>query len=253
MLTLELKDIRFFTYEFICSFFAGYVNYAAIISSRHHDTSFFYLCSSLSLLSITVLIITFENVCLAHFNPSVTIADFIMRYFLFGHVHIYELIFILISQFLGFIIAALVIKGLYSDSFDVIIELKENRFLNTFGEKVILFEFLISFTSIIIGLKARRKSIFAPLIIGLYAVSVGIYSDTASMRTFNPASALGSAIIYGSESPFEVIILILMELVAAVLGAFFYLLLFKGIEDTNKDEEKCFSFIYKNEKNGNLI
>ncbi|KAF7702703.1 Aquaporin PIP2-1 [Cucumispora dikerogammari] len=244
MLNIEAVDFRFYICEFICSFLAGYINYAATVSSRYYDIDFFYLCASLSLLSITVLIIAFESVCLAHFNPSVTIADFIVRYFLYGHVHLYEFFFIITAQFAGFIVAASIVRAFYNDSFDEIIELKETRFFNTFGNSVILFGFIISFTSVLIGLKARRKSIVAPLIIGFYAVSVGIYSDTASMRTFNPASAVGSAIIYGSHSPWEVMILIFFEFLAGVSAAFFYLLLFKGYEETNADEEACLNYVY---------
>ncbi|KAM0686483.1 hypothetical protein COBT_002291, partial [Conglomerata obtusa] len=110
-LSANWKLIQSFFAEACASFIFGFAVYSAQISSTLTDQSAAPVIVGLAVaLSAIAIIYTFSDVAPAHFNPAITAAAIVYR-----KLSIVKGLLFIVSQLLGFMVAAAVVLGCYPD------------------------------------------------------------------------------------------------------------------------------------------
>lgn len=227
MLTIHWRRIKFYLGEFISSFIFGFIIFLTAICAKHNYSYFnLVLGSCIASTSTIVLIIALEDMCLVHFNPAYSFSEFILKRYLCQPFDFSILIFMIILQFLGFAVSAWVIKYIfcYCDM-EVMRKILPRKILR--GKmNLYLFELILSIMNSIVALRSRRRYIISPVIVGVMVAGTAVSSDTPTLKTFNPGTALGSKILFNSQE--NVIESIIAEFVGGAVGTFVYIVLFYG-------------------------
>lgn len=108
-LTIQYSRIQTYFAEFACSFLFGFVVYSAILVTTLLEIEAAPILIGLAIALVSVAIIwCFMDVTIAHFNPAITFAAVV-----FCKIPIIKGILYIISQGLGFMLAAVVVLGCF--------------------------------------------------------------------------------------------------------------------------------------------
>ena len=117
--SFQFSKIQTYFAEFVCSFIFGFTVYAAITLTTLKEMEAAQILIGMSIALVSVAIIwAFMDITVAHFNPAITFATII-----FCKVPIIKGIFYMIAQFLGFMLAAIVIVGSFPGDWRAIMDI----------------------------------------------------------------------------------------------------------------------------------
>lgn len=188
--------------ELVCSFIFGYAVYAAILNNKSIDFASTDLYIPLAVgFSGIVVIYTFLDHTVCHFNPAITLSAILT----FKIPIIAGLLYI-IAQEIGFILAACMAKANFSLSWDTTMELISPRRVDPNLSNSALFFTEFTLTAILVfsafenGINSRRnpefslygdkpqidRSIVVPLTIGLTLGFLALLAASTSGGAFNP-------------------------------------------------------------------
>lgn len=181
-------------------------------------------------LSIVAMAYSIGTVSGCHINPAVSLAMFISKK-LDGK----DFVGYVVSQCLGAIVAALMLKTIGSMCDPIITGLGTNGFgsasyLGLSMTGAIIVEIILTFIFLmaILGVTSSEKtSNVAGLVIGLTLAFVHIIGIPLTGTSVNPARSLGPALIAGGEALSQVWVFIAAPLVGAALAAFVWMYLTK--------------------------
>ena len=164
--------------EFLGSFFLlnAIVGSGIMATQLTDDVALQLLINALStVLMLSVLISAFQNVSGAHFNPIVSIYEFIKK-----DIELKQFIFFLLAQFSGAIVGTISANLMFNSSLS---QISSN---DRFNSGSFMGEILATFGLImVISLKASKASILVPAWIG------SAYFFTSSTSFANPAVTIG--------------------------------------------------------------
>jgi aquaporin NIP len=165
-------------------------------------------------LIITVVIAATGHISGAHFNPAVTIAFAVTRYFPWR-----EVIYYIVAQCLGAVLGALTLRLLIGDVAALGATLPSGRVEQSFGLEVLLSAVLMF---VIISVATDAKALGAPaaLAIGFTVALDALWGGPISGASMNPARSFGPAMIAGIWT--DQWIYWIAPIVGAVLGALGY-------------------------------
>ncbi|MEF9916226.1 MAG: MIP family channel protein [Lachnospiraceae bacterium] len=191
-------------------------------------------------LSIVAMAYSIGNISGCHINPAVSLAMLISK-----KLSVKDFIGYVISQCLGAIVAAGILKLIGSMCSPVITGLGTNGFgdasyvgLSMIGaiavEVILTFVFLLA----ILGVTSSPKTAnVAGLVIGLTLAFVHIIGIPLTGTSVNPARSLGPALFAGGQALSQVWVFIIAPLVGAALAAFVWM--FLTSEKSNETSEQA--------------
>ncbi|ORD97349.1 AQP [Hepatospora eriocheir] len=235
---LTKKSQSYFA-EFLCTSIFGYCVYSAVASSKIDS----YLSSTAVGLTVgfsgIVLIYTFVDLTVAHFNPAITLAAIC-----FNKLDVIDGLVYILMQVLGFIFAALLIILSFPENDESVLNYiqtlrvsKEVNNLNLFVVEAIL-TFILVFVAFSVAINSKRdsdkslygdeelpdRSIVAPLTIGLTLAFLAFVAPTTSGGLFNPGLAFAPSILIGDFE--DVYVYIIAEFLGGIIGGFLQVFVF---------------------------
>ncbi len=188
-----------------------------------------YLTTALAFgLVIVAMAYSIGNVSGCHINPAVSIAMLISK-----KMNIVDFVGYIISQCLGAIAGAGVLKYIFSDGADLTGGLGSNGLFQDDAVKSIVIEILLTFVFVIAILGVTSKvenGAVTGLVIGGSLTLVHLIGIGLTGTSVNPARSLGPALLAGGDALANVWVFIVAPLVGGALAAIVYNLL-----DSKKD------------------
>ena len=179
-----------------------------------------YVATALAFgLVIVAMAYSIGNISGCHINPAVSLAMLIT-----GKMSVSEFISYVISQCIGGVIGALILK-IFASSGDIDAGLGANGLYYSNIGLSILVEIILTFVFVIaiLGVTSRDGfSNIAGLVIGLTLTLVHLLGIHFTGTSVNPARSLGPALLAGGEALTSVWVFIVAPLIGAALAAFCY-------------------------------
>ncbi len=180
-----------------------------------------YLTTALAFgLVIVAMAYSIGNISGCHINPAVSIAMLISK-----KMNIVDFVGYIISQCLGAIAGAGVLKYIFSDGTDLTGGLGSNGLFQDDAVKSIVIEILLTFVFVIAILGVTSKvenGTVAGLVIGGSLTLVHLIGIGLTGTSVNPARSLGPALLAGGDALANVWVFIVAPLVGGALAAIVY-------------------------------
>ncbi|HEO65740.1 MAG TPA: aquaporin [Spirochaetes bacterium] len=178
--------------ESIGTFALVFVGCGAIIVNDNYVASLGHVGVSLCFgLVVMAMIYSVGNISGAHLNPAVTIG-----FFLAGRLNKKLILPYLFSQFLGAIIAALILRFTFPEHNNLGATIPTVSVLNTFVIEVIL-SFLLMFVILNVSTGHMEKGIMAGVAVGGTVAFEALIGGPMTGASMNPARSLGPALVSG--------------------------------------------------------
>ena len=161
---------------------------AIIIDNETHNISNLGIAITFGLI-VMVMINALGNISGAHFNPAVTIAFTIAKKF-----EKKELIPYIISQFLGAILASIILRLLFPENTLLGATLPLNNELQAFVLEFII-TFILMFVIIRVAFGTKEQGMFAGISIGATVLLLALFAGPISGASMNPVRSLAPALI----------------------------------------------------------
>ncbi len=170
------------------------------------------------------------NVSGCHINPAVSIGCLVA-----GKISVKDFFGYIISQFVGGIVGALILKGVFAWSGleDKTGALGSNGLANGNIGASLVIEIILTFVFVLVILGVTSKDNFgsvAGLVIGFTLTLIHIFGIGLTGTSVNPARSLGPALIAGGDALSCVWVFIVAPLVGGVLAALVYKAVLKAKE-----------------------
>ncbi len=167
-------------------------------------------------MAILVMIAAVGHISGGHFNPAVTIAFALTR-----HLPWRDVLFYIVGQFLGALLAALTLRVLIGDVASLGTTLPASGItpLQAFGVEILLTATLM-FVIISVATDTRAVGAPAALAIGFTILLDALWGGTISGASMNPARSLGPALVSGVLT--DQWIYLIAPIIGAALGGFLY-------------------------------
>lgn len=202
MLRSTKAQIQSLFAEVVCTFIFGYAVYASVLSVKNSNFGVNEVFIPLAVgFSGIVVIYTFLDHTICHFNPAITLSAIITRKIpiIMGFLYI-------LAQFAGFILAACMAKANFSQSWKATMEQLAPSRVDPDLSNTALFFTEFTLTAILVfvafenGINSKRnpdisfygdqpqsdRTIVTPLVIGLTLGFLAILGSTSSGGAFNP-------------------------------------------------------------------
>ncbi|KAI5172592.1 hypothetical protein PAEPH01_1768 [Pancytospora epiphaga] len=209
----NLKILQSFFAEILASFIFGYTVYTTILSVKFKDDPAISIAVTLGVgFSGVAIIYTFADHTISHFNPAITLAAILMK-----KLDPINGLGFIISQGIGFVIAALLAVVTFPGPYESIMEQilvgpgsKEASNVNIFFSEFILTAILV-FVAFAVAVNATRepekslyedeelpnRTIVAPLTTGLTLGFLTLLAAKSSGGCFNPGIAFAPMLLCG--------------------------------------------------------
>jgi MIP family channel proteins len=165
-------------------------------------------------MAILTMIAAVGHISGGHFNPAVTIAFAITR-----HLPWRDVLFYVIGQFIGAILAALTLRVLIGDVASLGTTLPSGTALQSFGVEILLTATLM-FVIISVATDTRAVGAPAALAIGFTILLDALWGGPISGASMNPARSLGPALVSGVLT--DQWVYLLAPIIGAALGGLLY-------------------------------
>ncbi len=171
------------------------------------------------------------NVSGCHINPAVSIGCLVA-----GKISVKDFFGYIISQFVGGIVGALILKGIFgwAGLEDQTGALGSNGLANGNIGASLVIEIILTFVFVLVILGVTSKDNFgsvAGLVIGFTLTLIHIFGIGLTGTSVNPARSLGPALIAGGDALSCVWVFIVAPLVGGVLAAIVYRAVLKAKEE----------------------
>lgn len=165
-------------------------------------------------MSILTMIAAVGHISGGHFNPAVTIAFALTR-----HLPWRDVLFYVIGQLIGAILAALTLRVLIGDVANLGTTLPSGTALQSFGVEILLSATLM-FVIISVATDTRAVGAPAALAIGFTILLDALWGGPISGASMNPARSLGPALVSGVLT--DQWIYLIAPIIGTALGGFLY-------------------------------
>jgi len=153
------------------------------------------------------MIYSVGNVSGAHLNPAVTLG-FLMS----GRLEKQEALPFILSQFLGAILASLILRFMFLNHPTLGITVPSGSLYQAFSLEIIL-SFLLMFVVLNVSTGAKEKGIMAGVAVGSTIALEALFAGPITGASMNPARSLAPALMSGNVQQ------VWIYLIAPVLGA----------------------------------
>jgi aquaporin NIP len=165
-------------------------------------------------MAILTMIAAVGHISGGHFNPAVTIAFALTR-----HLPWRDVLFYLISQFIGAILAALTLRVLIGDVASLGTTLPSGTAWQSFGVEILLSATLM-FVIISVATDTRAVGAPAAIAIGFTILLDALWGGPISGASMNPARSLGPALVSGVLT--DQWVYLIAPIIGAAIGGFLY-------------------------------
>ena len=194
--------------EFIGTFFLVFAGTGAIIINDLTDGQITHMGIALTFgLVVMAMIYSVGNVSGAHLNPAVTLG-FLMS----GRLEKQEALPFILSQFLGAILASLILRFMFLNHPTLGITVPSGSMYQAFSLEIIL-SFLLMFVVLNVSTGAKEKGIIDGVAVGSTIALEALFAGPITGASMNPARSLAPALISGNVQQ------VWIYLIAPVLGA----------------------------------
>ena len=194
--------------EFIGTFFLVFAGTGAIIINDLSGGQITHMGIALTFgLVVMAMIYSVGNVSGAHLNPAVTIG-FLMS----GRLEKKEALPFIASQFLGAILASLILRLMFLNHPTLGITVPSGSMYQAFSLEIIL-SFLLMFVVLNVSTGAKEKGIMAGVAVGSTIALEALFAGPITGASMNPARSLAPALMSGNVQQ------VWIYLIAPVLGA----------------------------------
>ena len=194
--------------EFIGTFFLVFAGTGAIIINDLTGGQITHMGIALTLgLVVMAMIYSVGNVSGAHLNPAVTLG-FLMS----GRLEKQEALPFILSQFLGAILARLILRFMFLNHPTLGITVPSSSMYQAYSLEIIL-SFLLMFVVLNVSTGAKEKGIMAGVAVGSTIALEALFAGPITGASMNPARSLAPALISGNVQQ------VWIYLIAPVLGA----------------------------------
>jgi len=186
---LLLKRLGPYLAEMVGAFALVFAGCGAIVvdATSHGQITHVGVAVSFGLV-IAVMIYAVGHISGAHLNPAVTLAFALTRHFPLVRVPLYW-----VAQFLGAIIAALLLRGLFGDVAHLGATLPAGSATQSFGLEIVL-TFFLMFVIMAVATDDRAVGEAAALAIGGTVLLDAMFGGPISGASMNPARSFGPAL-----------------------------------------------------------
>ncbi|MDT1957238.1 MIP family channel protein [Carnobacterium divergens] len=168
-------------------------------------------------LSIVAMAYSIGTISGCHVNPAVSIGLFVNK-----RISAMELVYYLVGQVLGAIVATAVLKSILVASDLSVSNLGQNGFGNLNAMGAFLVECILTFVFVLVIVMVTGKKgnpEFAGLVIGLTLVLIHLLGIPLTGTSVNPARSIAPAIFAGGEALSQLWVFIVGPIVGGVLAA----------------------------------
>lgn len=168
-------------------------------------------------LSIVAMAYSIGTISGCHVNPAVSIAMYVNK-----RLSISELVYYIVGQVLGAVVATGVLKIILSTSDMVVTNLGQNSFGALGAGGAFLVEAILTFIFILVIIVVTGKHgspEFAGLVIGLTLVLIHLLGIPLTGTSVNPARSFSPAIFAGGEALSQLWVFIVAPIVGGILAA----------------------------------
>jgi aquaporin NIP len=211
----RLTPISAYLAEFVATFTLVFAGCGAVVidTITHGQVTHVGIAISFGL-AIAIMVYGTGHISGAHINPAVTLAFALTRHFPFWRVPLYWL-----SQVLGAICAALLLRALFGNVAHLGTTLPSGGDGQSFFLEIVLTAFLM-FVIMAVATDDRAVGQAAALAIGGTILLDAMFGGPISGASMNPARSFGPALVSGTWS--HLWVYILGPAVGALVGAFLY-------------------------------
>lgn len=205
--------------EFIGTFILVFFGCGSVIVNELYHQTLGLVGISLTFgITVISIIYTLGNISGAHINPVVTISLWLGKW-----MNKKDVVFYLIAQFAGAILASSFLKLLFPESESLGATNPSGSLVQSF-----LIEFVSSFVLMetVIGMAqtgTKETKSLAGIVIGLLVTALILFAGPISGGSFNPARSLGPALLSGNLSH------VWIYISAPILGGVMSVILFKRV------------------------
>ncbi len=168
-------------------------------------------------LSIVAMAYSIGTISGCHVNPAVSIAMYVNK-----RLSISELVYYIVGQVLGAVVATGVLKIILSTSDMAVTNLGQNSFGALGASGAFLVEAILTFIFILVIIVVTGKHgspEFAGLVIGLTLVLIHLLGIPLTGTSVNPARSFSPAIFAGGEALSQLWVFIVAPIVGGILAA----------------------------------